>query len=269
MSLAPKTHPVGAASESAEVHVTGIAPSTTGKQLEDFFSFCGVIRSLELQPDGDHQKATIHFAKASAASTAAMLNGSSLDGATLNVHLPGAASAQGSAATQGAEEDDKPVGQEDKPRTAIVAEYLAHGYEIGDHITKRAIELDQKHGVSNRFKNYLTSLDRSLGEQLAKTQAAPSATTSSTEHSPSGAAALESATEKETAKQPVPGASGGQEGPKTTTQVPGDAEQESGLGRKPTLSGVVQERVGQVLERPEVKSRTTFAWAKLNEVSVV
>lgn len=41
----------------------------------------------------------------------------------------------------GATEGD--LAQEDKPKAAIVAEYLAHGYALGDHIVQKAIDLDR------------------------------------------------------------------------------------------------------------------------------
>lgn len=55
--------------------------------------------------------------------------------------------------------DEHDISQEDKPRSRIVAEYLAHGYTISDNAIQRAIALDNKHGVSNRFTNALTQFD--------------------------------------------------------------------------------------------------------------
>ena len=40
-----------------------------------------------------------------------------------------------------------------------MAEYLAHGYAISDAALQRAIALDNKHGVSNRFTNALQNFD--------------------------------------------------------------------------------------------------------------
>jgi len=54
------------------------------------------------------------------------------------------------------------LSQEDKPRSRIVAEYLAHGYTISDAALQRAIALDNKHGVSNRFTNALTAFDNKV-----------------------------------------------------------------------------------------------------------
>ena len=68
-----------------------------------------------------------------------------------------AGSAAGSKEEAGSEEDH--IAQEDKPRSRIVAEYLAHGYVISDKAIQNAISLDNKHGVSARFTNALSSFD--------------------------------------------------------------------------------------------------------------
>lgn len=64
----------------------------------------------------------------------------------------------GSGADHGSQ-DEHDISQEDKPRARIVAEYLAHGYAISDTAIQRAIALDNKHGVSNRFTNALLQFD--------------------------------------------------------------------------------------------------------------
>lgn len=51
-----------------------------------------------------------------------------------------------------------------KPFSILVAaEYLAKGYTLSDQILQRAIELDNKQGISRRFLSYFQSLDTSLG----------------------------------------------------------------------------------------------------------
>jgi hypothetical protein len=56
--------------------------------------------------------------------------------------------------------DDGDITQEDKPRSRIIAEYLAHGYTISDNAIQRAIALDQKHGVYARFTKALAQYDQ-------------------------------------------------------------------------------------------------------------
>jgi hypothetical protein len=40
-----------------------------------------------------------------------------------------------------------------------MAEYLAHGYVMSDNVVQRAIQMDQQHGISNRFLSALTQFD--------------------------------------------------------------------------------------------------------------
>ncbi|KAF8798852.1 hypothetical protein BYT27DRAFT_7202564 [Phlegmacium glaucopus] len=140
------------------VQVSGIAPSTTEKQVHDFFTFCGNIASIQ-----QHQEkgtATIAFEKPSAAKTALMLTGGALDGSTLTV-----------TSDVVHQDDDQPaahehhIEQSDKPRAGIAAEYLAKGYTLSDHILARAIEIDNTQGISKRFLNYFQSLDKTVGQR--------------------------------------------------------------------------------------------------------
>lgn len=55
---------------------------------------------------------------------------------------------------------DGELRQEDKPRSRVVAELLAHGYVIGDQAIDRALKLDQQHGISQKFTNALQQFDQ-------------------------------------------------------------------------------------------------------------
>lgn len=41
-----------------------------------------------------------------------------------------------------------------------MAEYLAHGYRLGDNVIQRGIAFDSQHGISSRFTNALTQFDK-------------------------------------------------------------------------------------------------------------
>lgn len=118
--------------------------------------FCGTITRIHFHPDT--KSALIHFEKPSAAKTALMLNGGTLNGAQLTVTSPN-------------EHNDEeahyegPIEQTDKPRAGIAAEYLARGYKLSDSILQRAIELDSQRGISKRFLSYIQSLDTTLGQK--------------------------------------------------------------------------------------------------------
>ncbi|KAI0089808.1 hypothetical protein BDY19DRAFT_940933 [Irpex rosettiformis] len=142
-----------------DVYVANIAAATTQQHLQDFFTFCGKIASVDF--DESARTATIHFEKPSAARTALMLNGGTLDGATLSVTSPTEHHDQESHESH----HERPIDQTDKPRAGIAAEYLAKGYILSDQILQRAIELDRQRGISQRFLGYIHSLDSSLGQK--------------------------------------------------------------------------------------------------------
>jgi RNA recognition motif-containing protein len=144
------------------VEVSNIAPTTTKETLHEFFTFCGKINDISIK-GGDTEKsatktATVTFEKANAVKTAQMLNGGALDGSNITV-------------TSDKEHVDEhnnsghPIDQESKPRAGIAAEYLAKGYQLSDSILQRAIEIDQKQGISTRFLEYIKALDQGVGSR--------------------------------------------------------------------------------------------------------
>ena len=102
------------------------------------------------------------FEKETAAKTALLLDNTQLGKS--QVHVTTASSiddvaSKAGAAVSSSTEEDHTIAQEDKPRSRIVAEYLAHGYKLSDNVIQRAIQLDSKHGFSNRFTSALATFD--------------------------------------------------------------------------------------------------------------
>jgi len=151
---------------STTVHVKGISHETSEKEVKDFFSFCGKITSISVTPEtgaADAAKsATVTFEKETAAKTALLLDNTQLGKSQVHVTtastLDDVASQAGAAVSSSTGEDHE-VAQEDKPRSRIVAEYLAHGYTISDNVISKAIALDSKHGFSSKFTNALNNFD--------------------------------------------------------------------------------------------------------------
>lgn len=101
----------------------------------------------------------------SAAKTALLLDNTQLGGSFVAVEaaptFDDIAPKSTATPTESAKEDaEQQIAQEDKPRSRIVAEYLAHGYALSDTAIQKAIALDQKHGFSNRFTAALSTFDK-------------------------------------------------------------------------------------------------------------
>ncbi|KAI1423500.1 major facilitator superfamily transporter [Xylaria sp. FL1777] len=94
--------------------------------------------------DDGTQDATVTFEKETAAKTAQLLNNTELDSSQIAVTAANGQSDDAAPHTASADRDTDHITQEEKPRSRILAEYLAHGYVIGDAAIERAIDLDHK-----------------------------------------------------------------------------------------------------------------------------
>ncbi|PTU18456.1 hypothetical protein P175DRAFT_0503251 [Aspergillus ochraceoroseus IBT 24754] len=110
------------------------------------------------------KSASVTFEKDAAAKTALLLDQTQLGSAVVHVKaaqtLDEIAGSHSATAAEAKDENNHTLEQEDKPRSRIVAEYLAHGYVISDNAIQKAITLDQKHGFSSRFTAALTNFDK-------------------------------------------------------------------------------------------------------------
>ena len=95
----------------------------------------------------------------SAAKTALLLDNTQLGSSQVSVSSAAGLSDLSGSNNDETSHDEHDISQEDKPRSRIVAEYLAHGYVLSDAALQRAIALDNKHGVSTRFTNALANFD--------------------------------------------------------------------------------------------------------------
>lgn len=104
------------------------------------------------------------FEKETAAKTALLLDNTQLGKSQVHVStastIDQVAIQAGAAVASAAQTADDHISQEDKPRSRIVAEYLAHGYTLSDNVIQRAINLDSQHGFSNKFTSALTNFDQ-------------------------------------------------------------------------------------------------------------
>ncbi|EXL94101.1 Protein vip1 [Fusarium odoratissimum] len=148
-------------SANSTINVKNIASSTSDSEIKDFFSFCGKIADLKVTQEGETKSAEVIFEKETAKKTALLLNNTQLGPNHLEVTSAGADGEDDvHQATKNADRDSDEITQEEKPRARILAEYLAHGYVVGDAAIQRALDLDAAHNVSNRFFSTLQGLDQ-------------------------------------------------------------------------------------------------------------
>jgi len=121
-----------------------------------YHSNSGKIKDLKISSSGSEpdasKSATVTFEKETAAKTALLLDNTQLGSVQVRVMVP---KETGELEPKEGEE----IPQEEKPRTRILAEYLAHGYHISDQVIARGIELDKQHGISSRFMKALQDFD--------------------------------------------------------------------------------------------------------------
>lgn len=142
------------------VNVKNISAQTDDKEIRDFFAFCGKITDLKVTSEGDSKSATVTFEKEHAAKTALLLNNTQLGQAHISVTSSGSSGEAASGGAHSPDRDSDEITQDDKPRIRIFAEYLAHGYVIGDAALERAIDLDKQHNLSSRFLSTLQNIDK-------------------------------------------------------------------------------------------------------------
>ncbi|KAL4750367.1 hypothetical protein BDW72DRAFT_176066 [Aspergillus terricola var. indicus] len=158
-------------SDRTTVHVSNIDPSTSEKEVQDFFSFCGKIVNISVTPTsgepGSLKSATVTFEKDAASKTALLLDQTQLGPSVVTVKaaqtLDEIAGEHSATAAEAKDENQNDLEQEDKPRSRIIAEYLAHGYTISDQAIQKAIAVDKKHGFTSRFTSVLSNFDKKTG----------------------------------------------------------------------------------------------------------
>lgn len=136
-------------SHAQTVHVSNISHSTPEKEVRDFFSFCGKVTNLVITPVSGASdatlSATVTYERETAAKTALLLDGTKLGPNPVKVETTHSLD-EIAGSHVGSGDADAPafgvgesIRQEDKPKTAILAEYLSHGYVVGDNALQRGM----------------------------------------------------------------------------------------------------------------------------------
>lgn len=156
------------------VIASNIPQSVSVEKLQEFFSFCGKIKTINLVLKNEKLgKYEVQFELEKALNTALLLNDAELDGVSIKVEesdTPPNYAEAGSAKTSVSDnkvqsstltgdESYDDISQEEKPKYAIMAQLLSSGYVLSDNLIQKSIEVDNDKGYSAKFKSFLTSLD--------------------------------------------------------------------------------------------------------------
>lgn len=151
----------------ATITASQIPVSVPENKIKEFFSFCGKIKDIEVLDKTEKTKTIrVEFEKASAVSTALLLNGAEFEGSQIEVKED---SSSGAAAGASAGEKDvagesgkgdSDIDQESKPKSTIIAELLANGYVLQSSLVEKAVDFDQQHGITDRFRDFISGLDQ-------------------------------------------------------------------------------------------------------------
>lgn len=160
----------------SSVYVSHVSKSVDVSELQEFFSFCGNIESinaLDFDKDG-YNSFQVNFTLEKALSTALLLNDAELKSVPVNVSeasLPSYEQSAKHSAISGLDNKIQPdlvvtgdskyddISQEEKPKLAILAQLLARGYKVSDDLIAKAIKVDNEKGFSAKFKTFLSDLD--------------------------------------------------------------------------------------------------------------
>lgn len=140
--------------------VSNVPQAVSEEEVSQFFQFCGKIDNIE-QVNSTTGSYKVTFASANALSTATLLNGAQMGGSpvtveTLDENKSGKDISDAASAEIGQNGD---IPQEIKPKSQIFAEYLSQGYILGDSLVSKAVEYDQKNGLSDKFNRFISDLN--------------------------------------------------------------------------------------------------------------
>ncbi|KAJ2129884.1 Protein vip1 [Coemansia sp. RSA 678] len=139
--------------------VEHIHNSASEQEVRDFFSFCGSIQSIEMQPqDKEYNRALVVFEQEDAGKTALLLGDAHIKNVSIVVmplHAQNADSPPNyEHATRAVDTDYK-----GKPALYVAHELMAAGYMLGERVLSRASHYDAKYQVSDRTQTQARSLD--------------------------------------------------------------------------------------------------------------
>ncbi|XP_047983495.1 binding partner of ACD11 1 [Salvia hispanica] len=150
------------------VKVSNVSLSATEQDIQEFFSFTGVIQYVEMKSENERsQSAYVTFADAQNAETAVLLSGATIVDQTVSISLEPnytlpASAAAAATASQGDNAGGGVAAAAQKAED-VVSGMVAKGFILGKDALNRAKSFDERHQLTSTASATVASLDQKIG----------------------------------------------------------------------------------------------------------
>ncbi|KAL1547358.1 binding partner of ACD11 1-like [Salvia divinorum] len=148
------------------VKVSNVSLSATEQDIQEFFSFTGVIQYVELKSENERsQSAYVTFIDAQNAETAVLLSGATIVDQSVTIALEPNYTLPASAAATASQGDNAGGGVAAAAQKAedVVSGMLAKGFILGKDALNRAKSFDERHQLISTASARVASLDQKIG----------------------------------------------------------------------------------------------------------
>ncbi|GFQ03371.1 protein vip1, partial [Phtheirospermum japonicum] len=149
------------------VRVSNVSLSATEQDIQEFFSFSGIIEYVEMKSESERsQTAFVTFKETQGAETAVLLTGATIVDQAVNIALEPDYVLPPAASAYAASENKNAVGVASsavQKAEDVVSSMLAKGFILGKDALNKAKSLDEKHQVISTATAKVASLDQKIG----------------------------------------------------------------------------------------------------------
>ncbi|KAL6508212.1 hypothetical protein OROHE_021754 [Orobanche hederae] len=149
------------------VRVSNVSLGATERDIQEFFSFSGIIEFVEMKSGNERsQTAFVTFKESQGAETAILLTGATIVDQAVTIALEPDYVLPYAAASFAASENKNAVGADAsavQKAEDVVSSMLAKGFILGKDAVNKAKSFDQKHQVISTATARVASLDQKIG----------------------------------------------------------------------------------------------------------
>ncbi|CAL9754499.1 unnamed protein product [Musa acuminata subsp. burmannicoides] len=151
-------------SDVTTVKINNVSSAASVKDIEEFFSFSGHIKYIEMQRESEmSQLAYVTFKDSQGADTALLLSGSTIVDRCVTISRVENYQLPPEACRRTLEDESSPTNAAVGKTEDVVSTMLAKGFVLGKDALKRARSFDERHHFLSSASATIASLDRKMG----------------------------------------------------------------------------------------------------------